>query len=456
MLSGDVVQGPAVGQPKDMRGSGMRGSGMRGSGANPHAPKGPTVPDVDLDSKDILGRANANANAYVKHVLIGWSDLLPAYRGRMDPKAMKRTNAEAAKLAQEVFAKLKAAGDAIDPIVKEFSEDPGSQTGNPYNVSAKSQFVPEFKKLALRLEDKEVGIVKTQFGYHVMKRVGKPPLDALESADILARPKKTEFAEVQHILIGWKDSPAARDPRAKTREKPAAEALAKEVLAKVRAGGDMVKLAKEYSEDPGSKDTGRTYTVTEEEQLVEAFIQIGLRLDVGEAGIVKTEFGYHVMKRVKPDPINSFDILARPVVSEKAKVKYILLGWKDGHIDDKRGEARTREEVDKLVKETLAKIANKAKFEDLMKELSEDKQSGPAGSAIEVAIPGLPSMIKMLGQRLKVDEVGVIKTQFGMFIIKRVPDDTVLAPPPMPKPQPQRPPGQPKVLPPPPAEAPKP
>jgi len=454
VLSGDVVQGPAVGQPKDMRGSGMRGSGMRGSGVNPHAPKGPSVPDIDLDSKDILTRTKVSPTVHVKHVLIGWADLLPAYRGRMDPRAMKRTNADAAKLAQEAAAKLKAAGDAIDPIVKELSEDPGSQTGNPYKVTEKSQFVREFKKLALRLEEREVGIVKATYGYHVMTRVGKPPPDALESVDILTRPKKTEFSEVQHILVGWKESPAARDPRAKAREKPAAETLAKDILAKVRAGGDMVKLMKEHSEDPGSKDTGRAYTVTEDEQLVEPFIEIGLRLDVGEAGIVKTEFGYHIIKRTKLDPINSTDILARPVAAEKAKVKYILLGWKDGHIDDKRGEARTREEVDKLVKDTLARLAKKeTKFEDVMKELSEDKQSGPAGAAIDVSIQGLPSMIRMLGQRLKVEEIGVIKTQFGMFIIKRVDDATPMQMP-VPKPRPTMPkmPVQPKA----PAEAPKP
>jgi parvulin-like peptidyl-prolyl isomerase len=393
-----------------------------GSAASPHTggPKKPSVPDIDLDTKEILARTTPNKSAHVKHVLIGWADLLPAYRGRMDPKAMKRSNADAAKLAQDVYAKLKGGGD-VDAIVKEFSEDPGSQSGNPYKVNEKSQFVPEFKKLALRLEEKEVGIVKTSYGYHVMTRVGKPPPDALDSADVIARPKKSEYAEVQHILIGWKDSPAARDPRAKTRDKAAAETLAKDVLAKVKAGGDMVKLMKEYSEDPGSKDNGRTYSVTEEEQLVEGFIELGLRLDVGEAGIIKTEFGYHIMKRVKPDPISSLDIMARPIEAEKARVKYILLGWKDGHIDDKRGEARSKEEVDKLVKDTLARVAKKeTKFEDVMKELSEDKNTAAKGMEIDVSLPGLPPLLKMLGQRLKVDEVGVVKTQFGMFILKRV------------------------------------
>lgn len=409
---GSLLEGEIAGS-----GSARAATGS-GSNAKPK-PKGPQATDIDLDSKDILGRAEETPTVYVKHVLIGWGDLLPAYRGRMDPKAQKRDNAEAAKLAREAAAKLASAAD-IDPIIKELSEDPGMKSGNPYKVTAKSQFVPEFKKLALRLKEKEVGTIKSSYGYHVMVRVPTPPPDALESADVLARPKKTEFSEIQHILIGWKDSAAARDPRAKARSKEDADKLVKEVLAKVKAGDDLVKLMKEYSEDPGSKDTGRVFTLTEDEQMVEQFIALALRLDVGEVGIVKTEFGFHIMKRLKPDPIQSVEILARPAAAPKAKIKYILLGWDQAHIDDERGKKRTRAELDKLVADTLAKAKSGKKFEDLMKELSEDKQSGPVGMAVESATPGLPSMLKMLGTRLKIDEVGVAKTQFGVFIIKRI------------------------------------
>ena len=92
--------------------------------------------------------------------------------------------------------------------------------------------MPEFKQLALRLKEKEVGIVKTQFGYHVIERVPPPPPDPLESADILARPAEKGPVSVQHVLIGWKDAPAAQATatRAKTRTKEDADKLANEVL----------------------------------------------------------------------------------------------------------------------------------------------------------------------------------------------------------------------------------
>lgn len=428
-LSGDIGSGSAGMTP---------GSGSGSGKTNPHKP---TVPDIDLDSKDILARPPSGASpVYVKHVLIGWQDLAAAYRGKIDPRAAKRTNADAAKLAKDVLAKLKAAPDTIDAVIKESGEDPGSMGGTPYKVTEKVNLMPDFKKLALRLQENEAGIVKTPYGYHVMVRVGKPPLDPIESADILNRTKKFDLVDVQHILIGWKEAPAAKDPRAKERTKEAAGKLAQEILAKVKAGGDMVKLMKENSEDPGSKDSGKPYPVSEDEQLVDSFKELAMHLEVGEAGIVKSDFGYHVMKRIPADPIQSNDILARTVAPEDqkpgaVKIKYILLGWKDAHIDDKRGTERDRAAVDKLVKDTMARLAKKdTKFEDVMKELSEDKQTGGTGMGITADIPGLPSSMKLLGQRLKLDEVGVVKTQFGMFIIKRVADTKPTSPPTPPPP----------------------
>src|SRR5690606_11381455 len=104
-----------------------------------------TGPAADIDSKDILGRKDTAAEVQVKYVLIAWKDLDAVYHGRMDPRAQKRSNAEAAKLAKEIADKLRKNPDQIDALIKEHSEDPGSLTGEPYTVKADAQFVPEFK-----------------------------------------------------------------------------------------------------------------------------------------------------------------------------------------------------------------------------------------------------------------------------------------------------------------------
>lgn len=409
-----------------------KGSGSTaGSGSAAVAP--PPVVAKDIDSKDILARTETAPEVQVKHVLLGWSGMAMP-RGQIDPRAAKRSNAETAKLAQEIAAKLKANPDAIDALVKESSEDPGSLGGEPYTVKADSPYVPEFKNLAVRLKEKEVGIVKTSFGYHVMIRVSPPPPDPLESADVLARPSEPGPVHIQHLLIGWKDTLMSRsgrgDPRALARSKADADKLAKEVLGKARGKADMAKLMKDYSEIPTAKDTARVDQIAEAMQvdpMFEPFKKLALRLKLDEVGLVKSPLGWHVIKRVAPppppppDPLDSAAILKREPQTASAKVKHILLGWTGAHTSDERGTKRDRKTLDKLVKDTVAKLAKGGKIEPLMAELSEDPGSAKTGMSYDVTPDaGMVPPFKNLSLRLKVGEVGVVKSEFGIHIIQRV------------------------------------
>jgi peptidyl-prolyl cis-trans isomerase D len=119
------------------------------------------------------------------------------------------------------------------------------------------------------------------------------------SGDILAREPVANHAQIKHILIGWKDLESAHDPRAHKRTKQEAEALVKSLLTQLEAGADFDMLMKQHSEDPGSASTGRAYPVSPDAQLVIEFKQLGLRLEVGEVGVVQSDFGFHIMKRVE-------------------------------------------------------------------------------------------------------------------------------------------------------------
>src|SRR5690606_28007123 len=115
------------------------------------------------------------------------------------------------------------------------------------------------------------------------------------------RDADTNRARVQHILIGWRGLRAEgeQDGRAEARSRSEADELAVELLERVRAGEPMEQLMAEFSEDPGSSDTGEAYEVTPDASLVFEFKRLGLRLKVGEAGLVKSKFGWHVMKRIE-------------------------------------------------------------------------------------------------------------------------------------------------------------
>ncbi len=119
------------------------------------------------------------------------------------------------------------------------------------------------------------------------------------SADILAREPVANQAKVKHILIGWKDLESAQDARAQKRTKQDAEALVRSLMKQIEAGADFDMLMKQHSEDPGSASSGRAYDVAPDAQLVIEFKQLGLRLNVGEVGVVQSDYGFHIMKRIE-------------------------------------------------------------------------------------------------------------------------------------------------------------
>ena len=128
--------------------------------------------------------------------------------------------------------------------------------------------------------------------------------DGTQSYEILCTDPIAVHVKVKHILIGWAALAAPEhpvDPRAAARTKPQAQALARQLLAELRAGAPIEPLMARYSEDPGSARSGIAYDVSPGAQLVSPFKSLSLRLHPGEAGIVESAFGLHVIQRV-PGP----------------------------------------------------------------------------------------------------------------------------------------------------------
>jgi mRNA-degrading endonuclease YafQ of YafQ-DinJ toxin-antitoxin module len=129
-----------------------------------------------------------------------------------------------------------------------------------------------------------------------------PAVSPVVSADILAREPVANTAVVKHILISWRDladSFGGRlDPRAEKRSKADAESEVRSVVKQLADGADFDAMMKAHSEDTGSAQSGRTFTVTPDAQLVIEFRQLSLRLRVGEVGVCQSDFGFHIIKRV--------------------------------------------------------------------------------------------------------------------------------------------------------------
>ena len=119
------------------------------------------------------------------------------------------------------------------------------------------------------------------------------------SWDILAREPVANNAEVRHILIGWKDLVSAQsEPRAAARTKEQAEKEVIDLLAKARDGASFEELMAAHSEDQGSAG-GTSFQVSPDARLVIEFKQLSLRLAPGEIGVCQSDFGFHIIKRLK-------------------------------------------------------------------------------------------------------------------------------------------------------------
>lgn len=75
------------------------------------------------------------------------------------------------------------------------------------------------------------------------------------------------------------------------------EEEAREILSKIRGGADFEELAKMYSKDPGTKDLGGDLGFFAKGKMVPEFEEAAFALNPGEVSdVVKTEYGYHVIK----------------------------------------------------------------------------------------------------------------------------------------------------------------
>jgi hypothetical protein len=129
-----------------------------------------------------------------------------------------------------------------------------------------------------------------------------PQVSPVVSADILAREPISNTATVKHILISWKELGDAFqghvDPRAEKRSKADAETEVRTLVKQLQDGADFDAVMKAHSEDTGSANSGRAFTVTPDAQLVIEFRQLSLRLKPGEFGVCQSDFGFHIIKRV--------------------------------------------------------------------------------------------------------------------------------------------------------------
>ncbi len=133
--------------------------------------------------------------------------------------------------------------------------------------------------------------------------------------------EQPEMVRASHILLTTRDQ--ATNSELTEAQKAAKHKQMEDILKRARTGEDFAKLAKEFSEDPGSKDSGGEYTFPRG-RMVKEFEAAAFSLNTNQiSDIVTTQFGYHIIKLSEKLP---------PKKMELAKVKQDITDYLKGQL----------------------------------------------------------------------------------------------------------------------------
>ena len=106
---------------------------------------------------------------------------------KVDPKATESEKEDALKKIRDV-QKKQIKGDDFAKLAKEYSEGPSNAKGGDLGFFKRGQMVPAFETVAFKLKPGEVSdIVKTKFGYHLIKVMDKKSESTVPYAGIKDR-----------------------------------------------------------------------------------------------------------------------------------------------------------------------------------------------------------------------------------------------------------------------------
>lgn len=199
------------------------------------------------------------------------------------------------KKASDVLAKINKGADFTE-MAKQYSDDP-SVKYNQGDLGYFSAFkmVYEFEDVAFNLEIGEVSkLVRTQFGYHIIKVTDKRPAPGV--------------VEAAHIMVRLPEN--APDDKAEI-----AKRKIDEIYAKLLDGEGFEELAKKHSEDPQTALKGGRLPDFTPGRMLPTFEQQIFQLSKGQfSEPFRTRVGWHIVQSIDNQPVKSLK-------EERAEIK---------------------------------------------------------------------------------------------------------------------------------------
>jgi len=179
------------------------------------------------------------------------------------------------------------------------------QIREQYNRAKANYRIPE--KRSLRM------VVIDQTKLEASISIPEADLERVYKAD-QERFRTPERVHARHILFSTAEKPKEEDAKIK--------ATAESVLKQLRSGADFAKLAKQYSDDPGSKEKGGDLGWVVRSQTVPEFEKAAFSLNPKQiSDLVKTQYGYHIIEVLEKEPahLRSLDEVKGELTAELRK-----------------------------------------------------------------------------------------------------------------------------------------
>ena len=193
-------------------------------------------------------------------------------------------------------------GEDFAKIAKEVSEDPSAVTnGGDLGYFTAFQMVFPFEEAAYNTPINQLSsIVRTRFGYHLLKVVDKRAARGI--------------MKTAHIMIAVKRDGNKSDI-------DVAKKKIEEIYLKLKAGEKFEELALNFSDDPGSSEKGGKLpefgsgTTT---RMVPEFEEAAFQItkDGEFSAPIQTDFGFHIIKRLDLSPLASFESMKKELQSK--------------------------------------------------------------------------------------------------------------------------------------------
>lgn len=253
-----------------------------------------------------MGR-KAGANAKASHILISWEGT------QVPNKREQRTKEEAKAKAETLLAQVKANPGSFAMLAMTNSDDSSAQRGGDLGSFGPGQMVPAFNDFVFNNPIGTIGLVETQFGYHVINVTDKQ--DAVRLATIA---QKIEPSEATTDALYTKAVKVEMEAGEKNLADVAKAEKLEVVPVKVKGSDEMVGAL-------GAQRQLVLWAFNKDTEIGDV-----KRFDVANVGIVIAK-----LKKVNPEGLFSLDearVAIEPILKNKKKAELIKSRIKGGDL----------------------------------------------------------------------------------------------------------------------------